>query len=509
LLDRVDDSAWRRAFREALVAGDAGKLKALARSPEALAQPPAVLSCLGDALGRVDLREEAGLLLRQAQQRHPGDFWINYLLGLFLAQPRTDEAVGYFRAAVAIRPASGQAHRMLGRVLQAQGDLDGAGRAFREAMALTPHEAAGKDLARVLAPQGRLEEARAAWEAALDHDPPGHDTWYGYAELCLFRGEEDAYRRARQALLRRFGETADPVVAERAGRACLLLPAAGEELDRAVALVDRALAAGPKHALYAYFQLAKGLAEYRQGRPERAIPLLQESASNIPQLTPRLVLAMAQSQAGAPEEARRTLAAAVRVYDWREDQADAVDRWICHALRREAELTVLPKLAPFLEGTCEPANNLERLELIGPCRFRHRHVAVARLYAEAFAADPSLANDLKARHRYQAACAAALVAAGQGEEARAIGERERTRWRRQVLDWLHADLAVWTQQLQTGPPETRAEVRRTLRRWQQEPQLSGLRTVDALATLPPEEREACRRFWAAVEALLRRTREVS
>src|SRR5439155_5894190 len=86
VLERADDSQWRRAFRQALAAKDRDKLKALASELEAQVQPPVVLSCVGDALSRVALGAEGAALLRKAQHYHPGDFWINYLLGLLLTQ---------------------------------------------------------------------------------------------------------------------------------------------------------------------------------------------------------------------------------------------------------------------------------------------------------------------------------------------------------------------------------------------------------------------------------------
>ena len=65
-------------------------------------------------------------------------------------------------------------------------------------------------------------------------------------------------------------------MAERDGLACLLLPASEEELRRAVALVDRAVATGPKFfPANAYILFIRGLAEYRQGRPQQAVPLLR------------------------------------------------------------------------------------------------------------------------------------------------------------------------------------------------------------------------------------------
>src|SRR6516164_4586354 len=64
------------------------------------------------------------------------------------------------------------------------------------------------------------------------------------------------------------------------------------------------------------------------------------------------------------------------------------------------------------------------------------HHTATGLYAAAFAADPKLADDLKAGHRYRAACAAALAAAGQGEDAAKLDDKEKVRLRKQALDWL-------------------------------------------------------------------------
>ena len=141
-------------------------------------------------------------------------------------------------------------------------------------------------------------------------------------------------------------------MAERDSLACLLLPASGEELRRAVALVDQAVATGPKFSPdNAYLLFIRGLAEYRQGRPQQAVPLLEESAALLANRAgPRLALAMAQFRSGGPAEARQTLAAAVRAYNWMESQADHPTAWVSHVLRREAEALILPDLPAFLRG---------------------------------------------------------------------------------------------------------------------------------------------------------------
>jgi serine/threonine-protein kinase len=78
-------------------------------------------------------------------------------------------------------------------------------------------------------------------------------------------------------------------------------------------------------------------------------------------------------------------------------------------------------LRACLDGKYRPRDNEERLALVGVCQFTNRPLALARLYADAFAADPGLTEDLAAGHRYRAARAAALAGCGRGEDAPGLG----------------------------------------------------------------------------------------
>src|SRR5262245_43019068 len=94
---------------------------------------------------------------------------------------------------------------MLGRALRKSGDVDGAIAAFRKAITVNRNCLAIRDLARVMATRGGLEQVRVVWEKMLEGDPPNYDACYGYAQLCAFLGEEEAYHRACKALVERFG----------------------------------------------------------------------------------------------------------------------------------------------------------------------------------------------------------------------------------------------------------------------------------------------------------------
>jgi tetratricopeptide (TPR) repeat protein len=354
---------------------------------------------------------------------------------------------------------------------------------------------------------GHLEEAREAWKTALEAEPLNHNCWFGYAEICLFLGHVDEYRRARQDLLTRFGETVNTFVAERTGRASLLLPATGDELRQAASLTERAVADNHSDFAWArnWFLFAHGLAEYRQGRFDQCISTMRGNTSQIGP-PPGLVLAMALHRIGKIAEARKTLAATVMSYDWRMDRAHTHDEWIPHILRREAEAMILPNLPAFLEGKYQPQDNDERLALLGICQFKNRTRACAKLYADALAADPCFAEDLKAGHRHNAARAAALAGCGRGDDADKLNEKERTHWRKQAREWLKTDLTLWTKIVatKTGSGTTPDFAKKTLAQWQREPDLAGLREPHALDKLTADERKECIALWQSVADLLER-----
>jgi serine/threonine-protein kinase len=508
--DLADGDPWRRAYRAAIVAKNLNpeKFKALAAAPAAAGQPSVILSGLCGSLLAHGFRAEALALLDAAQRRYPGDFWINYLLGHFWDRDRPQLAVGYFRAAVAVRPNSDQAYTMLANALRDSGDSDGAAHAYRMAIGLNSNIDLVRNLAKILAPHGGLDEARVAWARLLDGNPLDHQLWYGYAQLCLFLGNEDAFRLNRTAMLDRFGGAANPwYEAERISLACLLRPAEADELRRVVDMVNRAAAVGPKppNPECAYIQFVQGLAEYRQGRPAQAIPQLQASSAALTNRAgPRLALAMAQFRAGFPADARRTLVSAVRGYDWTEMQADHPTVWVSHVLRREAEGLVLPNLPAFLEGKYQPHDNDERLAILGVCELTNHALAAVRLYTDAVAADPRLAEDLGAGHRYTAARAAARAGCGRSRDAAPLGEAERMKWRTRAKEWLRADLTSWGKALDRDPAATPEGVRPQLTRWGAEPDLAGLRDPAELEKLPADERKDCLALWAEVGALLRR-----
>src|SRR5262249_58029033 len=114
-------------------------LEERARRKEVATLPPATVALLADALARAEAVTTAVTVLRQAQQRPPGDFWLNHELAYYLQQlesPRPAEAEAFLRAALALRPDSPGVHYNLGNALYRQGKLADAEVAYRKALAL-------------------------------------------------------------------------------------------------------------------------------------------------------------------------------------------------------------------------------------------------------------------------------------------------------------------------------------------------------------------------------------
>jgi serine/threonine protein kinase/tetratricopeptide (TPR) repeat protein len=214
VVDAADDSAWRRAFREAALTLDLQKLKALARQPDALAQPPALLNWVGALLYDMGLFEESADLLRQAQQRHPGDFWINYWLGEDLARvgDTHNDQIGYYRAAVAARPSSAEAHQILGFMLwRRRRDYDAAIVAMQQAIALDPKftRAYGM-LAIVQEEHGNLDEAIACYKKAMELAPKESTGFRAVlAGVLAKKGDKDGALRLLQTSIQMNPKSAD------------------------------------------------------------------------------------------------------------------------------------------------------------------------------------------------------------------------------------------------------------------------------------------------------------
>jgi hypothetical protein len=132
-----------------------------------------------------------------------------------------------------------------------------------------------------------------------------------------------------------------------------------------------------------------------------------------------------------------------------------------------------------------------------------RHAAAARLWSEALAADPKLSDDRRAQYRYNAACAAALAAAGRAEGEPPPDAAAKAELRRKALDWLRAELAACSKVLDSADPKARGAVAPTLQHWKEDADLAGVRDRDALAKLSADERRAWEALWKDVDALLK------
>jgi serine/threonine-protein kinase len=159
------------------------------------------------------------------------------------------------------------------------------------------------------------------------------------------------------------------------------------------------------------------------------------------------------------------------------------------------------RLSAVLKGEA-PRDNAERLALARRAYDTKRHAFAARLWAEALEADTKLAADRRSQHRYNAACAAALAASGQGIDDPPPDDAAKPKLRAQALGWLRSELAAWSKLVETGPPQARAFVAQTLEHWQKDADLTGVRGPDALGKLPEAERDAWRALWGEVAMLL-------
>jgi serine/threonine-protein kinase len=429
-------------------------------------------------------------LLRKVQQKHADDFWANFALGNALKNTNRTEAVRYYQAALALRPRAPVVLNNLGVALALTGRTDEAIDQFQQALDIDPgFAAAHNDMGNALQHKGLYEKAVDHYKRSLliaDTAAAHNDLG---AALIMLRRTREGIEHFRLAI------RLDP----RSGGAHVNLGRAlvGQGLvDEAIDHYRKALALDARDAnAHAYL----GIALTDQGQIQEAIDHLQRALRIDPKL--------AHAHGGLGEaflaigKYREAQAATRRALDL----APSENKLAAKQLQQcEHWLALEARLAAVLRGEDKPVDAAESLDFAEMCRHRKLRAAAARFSAAGFAACPQLASAWKTARRYNAACDAALAGCGRSDDAVALSETERARWRKQACAWLQADLDEFIKAWATALASDRPFIRKVLPLWQVDPDLAGLRETSALEKLSPDEREKCLVLWKQVAALLGR-----
>lgn len=194
----VDLVARRRWGQSALAGGVLGGCVLLGTVPgpfveERLDFKPAMYRCVGDVRAMTGDVDAALAAYDRALEIQPGyALALNNRGALLLDRGRTDEAVESFLAAVRVQPDYARAQANLGFAHLAQGRLEEADTYLSQALRLDPRALRASEMyaarARILAQRGRLDEAAAQLQAALQLKPGQVELRAALAALLIQQG---------------------------------------------------------------------------------------------------------------------------------------------------------------------------------------------------------------------------------------------------------------------------------------------------------------------------------
>jgi tetratricopeptide (TPR) repeat protein len=560
VLDAAESQdAWTRQARAARREPDARKRQAalavLAQSADATVISALALIRLANQLPP----DQATQLLRRAQHQYPADFWVNHDLGFrlrMLTPPNKAEAIRFLTAAVALRPDSPGCIANLGNALSDNGQVDEAIACHQKAIDLDPKLApAHSNLGNALKARGQVDEAIACYHKAIDLDPKLAMAHSNLGDALRLKGQVDeALVSCKKAL------ALDPRLAMAHNNLGLALQRKGQ-MDEAIACYEKAIALDPKDAvahsnlgvalagkgqvdeaiacykkaltldskdaashsnlgaallekgqvdeaiacykkaiaLDSKFALAHtnlGIALAGKGQLDEAIACFQKAIEINPKLVqPHIGLGGTLLEKGRFLKARDATARALELLPEKHPLRELASRQLqtCERL-----LKLEARLPRLLTGEDQPASAQENLELATMCRTKQRYAAAARFADDAF--DAGVAQTSK--RCYAAAACAVLAADGKGTDAAQLSDKEKAALRKQALGWLNAALQIYRQQLKDKAQ--RAQVQQTLRHWQKDADLGGLRAPKELARLAAAERVAWQQIWTEVAELLKK-----
>jgi tetratricopeptide (TPR) repeat protein len=546
LADEADADPWRTQLRRAIRLKDNALLEGLMTSLSDSARSSTDHLFLGLALRNANALPKAIETLRQAQRRYPGDFWVNFDLGVSLRQLKNtpqEDICACFQSAWAIRPESPVACLNLSLALASMGRLNDARLCLKEALRFQPdsvltHFLSGLYhflrtdfkaaegslrtalsqfpdyvevkalLAVCLAFQLRLSEAEQLVQECERLSPNNGILAYAKLVTSIWKGHQGETAKAARAIAlqssqERWGPILEPL--------CDLLegnPRLGEEhAQQAIGiLADN----GSRGVCY----LCLGLAQNLQGKGAQAVEACRQAANLLPD-QPLVVEALATAllREGKLSEGRSVLARASKLGG----QGVALFGYGPKIFIWDILVGCQNKLDEFENGTLDKnsfSESLKRFYYVEAALLSRRSELAYREYkfllgdAGIWSNLPSLAwgtnlfgNDFLGT-RSMAVWAAILAGTRQGNGPFRMDDEDRAIAREDALRWLRQDL----RDIKAQSHGTRhvMSTRLRLNFWKLHPDFAPVRDEEHLTKLPPKEQEDWRKLWRDVDALLAR-----
>ena len=476
---------------------------------------------------------------RERVRREPDDglTYRRIAVLLWLSGDRNGAAAAY-RQTAKVDPKDAECRRELGVLLFRQGDCPGAIAAYREAIHIGPirasdHYALAAAMERLGDQTGEIAELREALRIERPLQNQQSRAASVMSEITLF---DDCYLDTAATFFLLAASSID-FFEERGYTALGNGLAESGDLSGATAAYLEAIRLGEsrdqgsKAAPHAYLGSARRLtgalpgaiAAYREAirlEPENAearygLGMSLAESGDVPGAIAVFRKAIQHEHLQQVEQfrllrvivmARRsdeTIAALRRVREQVRDEM-TIGRAIDLAIGQFEQLSKRGARIPMIFRLSSRGNNLA-----AHCYWRRFFAASAAIWSAGFAADPKLAEDMKAQNRYNASCSAVLAAAGKGIDKPPLDAMATTRWRHQALEWLKADLTYLAQHAGGGVPEAKARMIRTLQHWKSDRDLAGVRDEPELAKLPEPERKDWRALWSEVAELLNNAEKLS
>jgi beta-lactamase regulating signal transducer with metallopeptidase domain len=237
---------------------------------------------------------------------------------------------------------------------------------------------------------GLFQDASADFEQGLQRDPSDDLIWLWDTSLLIQNRDIAKYRMNCKEMLRRFSETTDGSTAEIVAKCCLWIPGALDPDDsaQAVRLAEKSVTLTQEGDFRPWRRMAKGLAEYRQGRFKSAVeildPLLKEmdAAEQAGRKTPSFdacqpdvcfISAMAHRQLNEMDQANAAIAQGHEIVrtkfpalEGKRFGGDWMNTLMSYTLMSEADKTVGIAFQPQTQVSQASTDSKAAIDLITP-----------------------------------------------------------------------------------------------------------------------------------------------